>query len=57
MNLNTELNQAPSDSSLVIEFGDGYKQVVSDGINSETQSWPYSYLTSASFKNSDITIP
>ncbi|MDE9448104.1 phage tail protein [Xenorhabdus bovienii] len=27
-----------------IEFGDGYKQVVSDGINSETQSWPYSYL-------------
>ncbi|MCP9269858.1 phage tail protein [Xenorhabdus sp. XENO-1] len=27
-----------------IEFGDGYKQVVADGINSETQLWPYSYL-------------
>lgn len=25
-------------------FGDGYKQVSEDGINSETQSWPYSYL-------------
>ncbi|OTA20468.1 phage tail protein [Xenorhabdus beddingii] len=29
-----------------IEFGDGYKQIVADGINSETQSWPYSYMGS-----------
>ncbi|SFO05993.1 phage tail protein [Xenorhabdus japonica] len=27
-----------------VEFGDGYKQVSGDGINPESQSWPYSYL-------------
>ncbi|MDX7993205.1 phage tail protein [Xenorhabdus littoralis] len=26
-----------------VVFGDGYKQVSGDGINPETQSWPYSY--------------
>ncbi|KPD01936.1 phage tail protein [Moellerella wisconsensis] len=26
-----------------VEFGDGYKQVAGDGINTETQSWPFTY--------------
>lgn len=26
-----------------VEFGDGYSQVAADGINSETQSWPFLY--------------
>ena len=26
-----------------VEFGDGYKQVSQDGINSETQSWSFTY--------------
>lgn len=25
------------------QFGDGYSQVVGDGINNQTQSWPVSY--------------
>lgn len=27
-----------------VEFGDGYSQVAADGINPETQSWPFIYL-------------
>ncbi|WP_406850549.1 phage tail protein [Candidatus Arsenophonus nilaparvatae] len=27
-----------------VEFGDGYKQVSAEGINPESQSWPFSYL-------------
>lgn len=27
-----------------IEFGDGYKQVSGDGINSESQTWPFAYI-------------
>ncbi|QGW02825.1 phage tail protein [Proteus terrae subsp. cibarius] len=27
-----------------IEFGDGYKQVAGDGINPETQTWPFAYM-------------
>lgn len=27
-----------------IEFGDGYKQVAGDGINPESQTWPFSYM-------------
>lgn len=27
-----------------IEFGDGYKQVAGDGINPETQTWPFTYM-------------
>ena len=26
-----------------VEFGDGYKQVAGDGINPESQTWPFSY--------------
>lgn len=26
-----------------VEFGDGYKQVSGDGINTESQSWPFTY--------------
>jgi phage-related protein len=26
------------------QFGDGYKQIVGDGINTEWQSWPLSWL-------------
>ncbi|MGO2345358.1 MAG: phage tail protein [Providencia sp.] len=26
-----------------VEFGDGYKQVAGDGINTETQSWSFTY--------------
>lgn len=26
-----------------IKFGDGYKQVAGDGINPESQTWPFSY--------------
>lgn len=29
------------------QFGDGYGQTVSDGINNEQQSWPVSYTGSA----------
>ncbi|HBC9255009.1 TPA: phage tail protein [Proteus mirabilis] len=27
-----------------IEFGDGYKQVAGDGINPESQTWPFTYM-------------
>ncbi|HFS8087015.1 TPA: phage tail protein [Proteus mirabilis] len=27
-----------------VEFGDGYKQVAGDGINPESQTWPFSYM-------------
>lgn len=26
------------------QFGDGYRQVVGDGINVKTQSWPFSWI-------------
>ncbi|HEM6842560.1 phage tail protein [Providencia stuartii] len=26
-----------------VTFGDGYKQVAGDGINTESQSWPFTY--------------
>jgi len=26
------------------QFGDGYKQVVADGLNTESQSWPLTFL-------------
>jgi len=29
------------------QFGDGYSQTVSDGINNKTQSWPFSHTGSA----------
>lgn len=27
-----------------VEFGDGYKQVAGDGINPESQTWPFAYM-------------
>jgi phage-related protein len=36
------------------QFGDGYSQTVSDGINNEQQSWPVSYTGSAARINDII---
>lgn len=52
----TQIQDAPSGEYKhrikSVEFGDGYKQVAADGINPETQIWPFMYMG-----RSDVVMP